>query len=363
MNNVKKIIVWAMLSIMLQVAGLLFLDQVIFKESYDIDIQAEEIKGEVVEKNRDIDYDIPYDAKDIKVSDDTRYISYFRNDKLMLLDTKSLKEREITTEKGKGILAVKWILDEDILVIVQKELSASGTDKVNVINYNVKYDYEQAVTKAPLCNYYEGMEVNGLVQSTKTNTTYVGISRTGFGSSVYRIDVNYNANKILNVGQLKAFKAMQREDILIYQDSLYETINASISGTPKDLGIINMKNYTLIDVDDEGIIYLGKVGSASNDEITSIVYGHMDANFSTWATIELDKPKRVSDVYISSKSEILVNDRLKGKIINMIDSKAPQVEYKGQLLQLTEGFICSTDNGKIIMKSLNEDNALDSQKN
>ena len=69
MKNVKKIIVWAMLSIMLQVAGLLFLDQVIFKESYDIDIQAEEIKSEVVEKNRDIDYDIPYDAKDIKVSD------------------------------------------------------------------------------------------------------------------------------------------------------------------------------------------------------------------------------------------------------------------------------------------------------
>lgn len=59
-----------------------------------------------------------------------------------------------------------------------------------------------------------------------------------------------------------------------------------------------------------------------------------------------------NDLYFSNKSEILVNDNLKGSVKNLSTGK--EVEYEGKLVQIKEDFIATEDNsGKLVYKSLN----------
>lgn len=96
MKKIVRIISWALLSIMIQAGGLLYLDKVYFKESSQFEI----VETLSVEQKKDVDYSISSLAKDIKVSYDAKYISYFENDKLMVLDTKTLALKELLTDKG-----------------------------------------------------------------------------------------------------------------------------------------------------------------------------------------------------------------------------------------------------------------------
>lgn len=69
--------------------------------------------------------------------------------------------------------------------------------------------------------------------------------------------------------------------------------------------------------------------------------------------VTLDSVVNVNDLYFSNKSEILVNDNLKGSVKNLSTGK--EVEYEGKLVQIKEDFIATEDNsGKLVYKSLND---------
>ena len=166
MKKVKIIVIWAMLSIMLQCAGFLYLDQIYFTNSSEF----EKIELPTIEKNRDINYKMPVYAEKINVSDDTKYIFFFKDDELKILDTNTLNVKNVLDDKE--ILYCDWILNEDILMIAEK-----NNRSIDIITYNVKNDFVSKLTT--LCTYEEGSVVDDISSSTKTNTHYVGVSRTG----------------------------------------------------------------------------------------------------------------------------------------------------------------------------------------
>jgi hypothetical protein len=346
MKKLTRIIIWAMLSIMMQVAGLMYLDKVYFKEASNF----EKVQTKPREKDREINYSISSTAKDIKVSDDARYISYFENNKLMVLDTKSLNLKEVLTDKNREILYCHWILNENILMIGEKVSDNKSTQKVKILTYNMRKDSEDPITE--LCDYEEGIEIDEIVSSTKTNTNYVGVSRTGYNSKIYRIGIEGD-NDVKNIGntipELGSIEASQRNDVLVYEDSLNKIFYSYTNGKNKKLDIENATSKVLIGVDDENRVYMGEL---IGEKITKISYGKYDSEPSTWKDIVLDKPKDAKDIYLNGNNEILVNDNLTGKITNLTTNKS--VEYSGQLLKLTDKIICSINDNKIQIKSLSD---------
>ena len=67
----------------------------------------------------------------------------------------------------------------------------------------------------------------------------------------------------------------------------------------------------------------------------------------------LEKSKPAKDIYINDKGEILINDSLEGKITNLTTSEV--VSYEGKFVSVNNRVVCTSDNGKIYIKSLNEE--------
>ena len=127
MKKINKIIVWAMLSIMMQCAGLLYLDKVLLKESSEFTAE----KVEITTKNVEANVSIPTNAEKVEVSFDGKFITYYVDDKFMLVNTKTSEITEILTNTE--ILFTGWVPNNNMIMVAEK---LSG--KVNIKTYNVK---------------------------------------------------------------------------------------------------------------------------------------------------------------------------------------------------------------------------------
>ncbi|HEY5524356.1 MAG TPA: hypothetical protein VIK26_03350, partial [Clostridium sp.] len=119
MKKINKIIVWAMLSIMMQCAGLLYLDKVIFKESSKFTAEKVEISTKSVEAN----VSIPTNAERVEVDFDGKFITYYVDGKFMLVNTKTSEITEILANTE--ILFTGWIPTKNIIMVAEKVTSKS----------------------------------------------------------------------------------------------------------------------------------------------------------------------------------------------------------------------------------------------
>lgn len=361
MKKLKSIVIWAMLSIMLQCVVLLYFDKVKFKETKASDIKISSVENKKQEGK--INYSIPDGIDGVKISDDGKYLAYIQNGKFMVVDLNSLKTenskqsinpdtatREIITgdsdNYGAEIMYYKWIQDEDFLIIVEKVYKNSYSSVLKLITYNVRNDEIHDMSE--LCTYKEGMVVDDIVCSLGSGTNYVGISRDGYNSNIYRIDINEDMSKITyNLPSLGNFAAVEDYDILVFEDSLNKLFYYYTNGNTKSIPIENSNNLTLIGVDNDKKVYLGEM---SGEKINKIVYGEYDTDTSTWNSIELDKEKDISDIILDSEGDILINDNLTGTIKNMSNNK--ELSYEGKLISITNEYVCTENNGKLVLKSL-----------
>jgi hypothetical protein len=339
----KKIIAWAILSIILQVSLLYVLNNFVFKLSSDFKSQKIEVSKD---KTKDIKGTIPNGADNINVSFDGKYLTYNQNENLYLEDTKTGTSSQIKTENEGEILYYKWLADRDRLIIAKK-VKKDGVYKVQLVTYNPKDSSETPASKEDICTYQDGMEVKKVTESTITGVYYIDIYRGGLKNTVYRIDINEDLNKVsLQTNVLGNMEVIPHEDRLIYEDKVNSKF--FITSPNKQLTFNSNKNLTLLGIDRQDVVYMGEL---NGDKIASIIYGKISEDTSTWKKITLDSVVNTDDLYFSNKSEILINDNLKGSVKNLTNNT--EVEYEGKLIQIKEGFIATVDNsGKLVYKNL-----------
>ncbi|MGG7177065.1 dipeptidyl-peptidase IV [Clostridium paraputrificum] len=343
MNMFKKVITWAMLSIMMQLAGLLFLDKVVFQHSSDFKVkEVEAVKKEAVSIN------VPTSATEVSSAYSGRYVSYKEGDKLMLVNTKTSETKEVLVDKGAEIIYSSWLPKDNYLIIGEKVKGDSGSNIIRVVTYNPRTGTINPVINE-LCTYQKGMQIDSIV-SSGSGTKYVSVSRGGFNSTIYRIDINDKKrelpSKVANFGGMKVF---QHKDELVYENALDKTFYRYTNMKLNKLKFNNSKNLTLLSVDDNDNIYMGEM---VEDKISKIIYGKADVNTSSWTTVTLEKSKNPEDIHVNSKSEIMINDNLEGKITNL--TTGDTISYEGMFIQLTDKIICSSSNGKLFIKSLSD---------
>lgn len=351
MKTFCKVIVWALLSVIMQAAGLIYLEKVYFKETTDVKIQ----EVQQVVESKDLNISIPSHAEKIEASFDAKYISYYDQNKLMVVNTTTSVVKEVVTNDGTEILFSGWIPKQNILIIAEKKHNSDGDSHINLVSYNVKNDVKNQITE--ICPYSDGMEVDKIVSSIKTGVTYISVSRDGFNSQLYRVEINNNLSAVTKVPSMGDMMAYQHKDILVYEDSLNQEFYKYTNEKKSKINTGTYKNLTLLGVTNDNLLMFGIL---NNDKITNIVYGTLDTDIGTWTNLTLEKPKEKKDIFVNSNNEILINDNLTGKVHNLTTNK--NISYEGKFIKLTEKAICSLSEGKVYLKSLediDEENSTD----
>ena len=89
-----------------------------------------------------------------------------------------------------------------------------------------------------------------------------------------------------------------------------------------------------------------------DEKVKKIIYGAYDSKTDTWESIDLDKEKDLADIAIESDGSILTNDNLSGVISNL--NTKDTISYEGKFIQMTHNYICSEEDGKLILKSITD---------
>lgn len=334
MKNLKRVIAWAVLSIILQVSGLLYMDKVYLKHSSEFKIQ------KVEEKPNDINVTIPSSVEDIKSSTGGRYVSYFQDGNLMVANTKTGGIEEVTIEKAKEILYADWIPDVNRIMIAIR----SRNNTVELVTYDASSKVISTVKE--VCNYANGIKVDNIAISTKPGVKYVSISKAGYNANVYRIDINETMTKVVSdINSLEDMKAFQNKDILVYKDKKNSNFYYWTNNVVKKLNINDTKNLKLLAVDSNDNVYFGEL---QDGKIAKIIHGDKDGT--QWTTEILDTHKNISDIYINSRGEILINDNLTGTIKNKSTNES--ISYEGRFLGISDRIVSSSINDKLYIKSL-----------
>lgn len=349
MKMFKKIIAWAILSVLLQVGVLYYLDRFVFKHTSDFKSEKVDLSKN---KTKDINASIPNGVENINISFDGKYLTYCKDKVLYIEETKTGTSSEIKAENGGEILYHKWLSDRDRLILVKK-VKKNGENKIQLVTYNPKDSSEATTTEnnEDICTYQEGMEVKKVSESTITGVYYVDIYRGGLKSSVFRIDINGTLTKVtLQTSVLGNMQIIPHVDRLIYEDKINSKFLATSPN--KQLNFNGNKKLTLLGIDRNDVIYMGELGG-DGEKIASITYGKIDEDTANWKKTALDSVVNPEDIYFNNNSEILINDNLKGSVKNLTTDK--EISYEGKLVQIKEDFIATKDNsGKLTYKNLKD---------
>ena len=344
MKLYKKIIAWAILSIILQIGGLFVLDNFVFKHSSKFKSNKIDIEKQ---NTKDINVIIPNGAENVNISYNGKYLTYYENDTLYIEESKTGTKTEVKTEDNGEILYYKWLSDRDRLIIAEKVVK-DGETVIQLITYSPKDSSVSYVTS--ICDYENDMKVMKITESTFTSVYYVDIYKGGLKSMVYRIDINNDKSKVsLQASVLGNMQVIPHVDRLVYEDEINNKFY--VTSPNKQLTFNSNKNLTLLGIDRNDVIYIGEL---NGEKISSIIYGKVDEDTSSWKTVNLEAVVNRKDIYFNNESEILINDNLKGAVKNL--TTGLEVEYEGKLVQIKEDFIATTDStGKLVYTTLKSD--------
>lgn len=348
MKNFKKIVVWVIISLILQSSVLLYLDKYYFVT--ETNFQAKKVETPKKPTIKNVQINVPDTATQMSVSYDGKYLAYYEADTLKVVNTLTGEKKVVGFDKDIKLSFYKWQSDVDNLLIAEKKTTTKG-DSIKLSRYEPQKDKKFDVNNdnkgnpIPILLPDKKSEVQDLEFSALTNMIYAKIGHSGSRNSIYAIDVMARMNKLkINsyfTGNIVSFRTDSR---MVYEDLTYHKIYVTGLG-----GAITIKGVTspaLLATDEDDNLYIGQ---RDGDKITKIYYGQVTDSTSKWNSIDLKNPVKAKDIFISGSGKIYINDNLKGLVLNVTDNK--EINYKGQFLQIYNGGMFSLSEGILTKKT------------
>ncbi|MGH4140602.1 hypothetical protein [Clostridium sp.] len=325
----KRIGIWIVLSLSLQFLGLFYINHYFLATDSKVVTKKFVYDKSKIVKNKDII--VPANAKTISVSYDAKYLSYFENEELKIINCSDGKIENIKAEDGTKISFFKWLPDRNRMLLVEKKSDAKSSDLV-LYSYDVLKSEKVKIKELALGGI--NSEVKDIKLSPLTGVTYVLVISGDKSSSIYRIDRMGEMTKTSTIpSSVGNMAAVRHEDKLVYEGLVYNKIYATSGDQP--ISIKGVEKLTLIGTDFEDNMYLGEV---KNNLVTKIYYGKILEDTGKWKVLNLPIPCTKDDLFISSDGKVYQNDAPKS-VIKEVDSGA-QTSYEGKILQLyTKGIV------------------------
>lgn len=345
MKNLRRIFVWALLSIFIQSAGLFYLDKFYFVT--ETTFKTKKVEQVAKTKPSNIKIQVPDQADNVSVSYDGKYTAYYIGDTLKVVNTETGQIKDVQFDDGVKVSYYKWLPDVDSMIIAEKQSSNKGY-YLSFSNYDVQKNRKKDIkddingNSGRIYLNDKTSEVQDIELSTLTNIIYVKVGHKGGRNSIYRINVMAEMEKErINSYLTGNIVIFPHEDKFAYEDLTYHKVY--VTGVQGSIKIKGVTNPCVFAVDGDDNLYIGQV---QNEKVTKIYYGSIKDDTSTWKSVSLQKPADKKDIYITEDGKIYVNDNLRGIVTELGSGK--ETVYNGEFLQMYNNGVASVREGMLL---------------
>lgn len=362
MKRITKVIIWMLISLVLQSAVLLYFNN-FYTRQKKIVYKREEIPSK---KRIDVKADIPKEAQNIEASSTGKFVSYYLQNSIHVISMKNNKDNTIKLNVPIANANISWLSSDDKLMVIERK---NGNIKFSTYDpiedkLNKDLSYENVWKSYQVSSNYK---ITGIQQNNKNTLIYLKITQNGSKnySFLRKLDISIGINEmylpIHNIGNYYVFKA---ENVVVFEDEVDKKIYATYQAKEnewhtKPLQIPGVTGLKLLGVDDNGIVYVGKL---INDKINAIYTrdistGNAEGSANkaeelkgNWKKAALKSEVDSKHIYVSSLGDIYTIDNEKGIALNIKTGK--KISFKGKYISMfgdnTYGGIISLNDGKII---------------
>lgn len=355
MKALKRIIVWVLLSIVMQIAVLYYVDKYLFASGgVSATISTKKVVKEK-EKKKNVNIFVPEEAKQVAVSYDGNYLSYYKEDELKLIDAYTGEESTVELEDKLSVSFYKWAPDRNIVLIAAKK-QYNNSSKYVFYSYDAERGLKEKLeTKEQNETAFvasKSSNIEDLQLSPLTNMIYIKASLEGGRSNIQSINIMKRISKVDTQSYfIGDIKILPNDDRIAYEDFMKSRVY--VTGKSKAISIEDVDKLSLIGVDDNDNIYVGELESDSSNgasKVKNIYYGTIGQEYDEWKKVDLKEAVNKKDIYVSRDGKIYTNDNLKGIVTELSSNK--ETVYKGIFLQMYDGGISSISDGKLITVEL-----------
>lgn len=345
MSKIKRILLWSIIAILVQ-TGVFFVTDKYYEKTV-LNTNVTEVR---VDKNnktlKNITVNVPSDAKQTEISYDGKYISYYQQNKLNIINTYDGTKHVVGAEKGFTQVYSRWFPDMNSMVICEKDLYQGRN--INIYRYNADNDskftptnYKGKDIKLKLNNSSD--RISDIAISSAMNIWYIRVTKANGRADIFNIDVNGNVISLLNSRMIGKIGVFNRMTNLIYEsrkDNNVYVKNNSWDSLSKDV--------YLLKVDDSDNLYIGKI---KNNKAVKIQFGSIKKNINQWQSIDFNDPVPINHIIITNGGKVYMADSTKGIITDELSSKT--TKYEGSIIGIIDKTLYAVNNGVLIRENLN----------
>ncbi|AGY77161.1 MULTISPECIES: hypothetical protein [Clostridium] len=349
MKKLKRIIVWTMIPIVMELAGLLLVDKFYFGGDSNFNIKKVDTTSKQTANK--ISVKIPEDAKMVKVSYSGNYISYYDGQSLQVIDTLKNSKKEVDLQNDLSYYT--WNLDTDNILVAEKTSGGSESRNLKFETYDAKRDStyplknEEKKQELSILLPDNSYDVKHIAFSGASNVIYVSSATNEEGSSrIYRIDVMIRMNLVnfvrCQLGNMAAINGTNGDE-LIYEDRTSNRIRTSRGGI-----IATGENamHYLLNTDNNDNIY---IGNGEDNKVNKIFVANLKTNKSSWKEYTLPSSVNKNNIYVTRSGNIYINDSKDSQVKDITTGKV--TKYSGNFVSVYKYGVISQD-GKKLTNSL-----------
>ena len=344
MKHFKRIILWGLLSLSIQFIGFFYINNYyLAKGTSNMKIKKVEKKEE---KKSNVDILVPEESQNVAVSFTGKYLAYNDEKAIDVINTLTGEKKKVEAEKGCTITYYTWLSNQNRMLIGEKMPSGNGGTVLKLTYYDAGKNEKGEIAdndgeRVNLAKVNADSSIKNIATSL-TNTTYVKSIQTGNRSSLYRVNIMHDINKVETRSHIIGnIKVLTREDNLLYEDITYKKIYSTEIKNP--IEIPGIKNPNILGVDNEDTIY---IGDKEGEKIKTIVYGNLKDSPGSWSKISLINPVNKEDINVTGDGKVYINAKLEGILKDAISGE--ELKYEGRFLQIYKGGIASSSQGKLV---------------
>lgn len=352
MKKLKIICIWAMMSLMVQTAILFYLGNYYFSDKTRIAFK--NINQAVQPRNNNIK--LPQEATNIKVSSTGRHAMYCLKDALHVVNLMDGKDNAVDLNGDLKNNFVKWHEGEDKLIIAEKRTidggSGSGVKistyqaKDNSKQYVLDFNNESRTYKLPS----KISQVTDIQLNTLNTIVYVKSSYDN-ASCISRLDISDEMRKLpikqKNIGN---YYVVKQQDKVVFEDSSRNKVYVWDSSRTEEVAIDGVHESKLLNVDNDGIVYIGHL---ENGKIKAVFHkNYTETDNSKWEKMELKTPLESKDIHMFDQGDIYAVDNMNGTVTNLKNNK--ETKFEGAFQDMSHNGILSLKEQKVVYTDLKQ---------
>lgn len=348
MKNLIRILAWTLVALIIQQSIFLYVEKIYLAS--DVKIEAKKVEEKEVPKEKKLnEIEIKDGVEQVSLSSDGRFVAYFEDNKLKVLDSNDNSEKEFQSEKDGEVVFYKWLINENSMIVIQK-IRENNELYFEPVSFNAKKGETRQLTDINLNEVKINIKnkndkVADVVFSNATHSLYIKVQKQNGRSDLYYANVmnqlaEVRSNK--DIGNI-VVPTTNANAVMEMGDSV------TILNSPGNIEIPNVQITKILGTDINDNVYFGE---QVNDKITKIYYTIISSEKLQWYTLTLQKPVDKEDIIVDYSGKVYVNDKAANSVLELTTKKT--IKYEGQFMQsYTKGFI-SKENNKLIKNEISE---------